>query len=119
MKIVHDVGRNWHLQIPFSLWTYRTSIFTPIGATPYSPIYGSEVLLPLEFQISSLHVSLKYFIPNEEYRQDHLAQLELLDEKCLTTLKHHQVYQEPINRAYNKHVKECNFKIGDLVLKEN
>ncbi|KAH9308399.1 hypothetical protein KI387_036310, partial [Taxus chinensis] len=96
-----------------------TSIRTPTGATPFSLVYGSEAVLPLEVQIPSLRVSLIEFVSDEDYRQNHLAQLELLDERHLNTLEHHQVYLECVKRAYNKHLQHRDFKIGDLVLKEN
>ncbi|KAH9326823.1 hypothetical protein KI387_007001, partial [Taxus chinensis] len=69
---------------------YRTSIRTPTGATPFSLIYGSEAVLPLEVQIPSLRVSLREFVSDEDYHQNRLAQLELLDEWHLNALEHHQ-----------------------------
>ncbi|KAH9293958.1 hypothetical protein KI387_040839, partial [Taxus chinensis] len=118
-KVTSRAGRDWHLHIPFALWAYRTSIRTPTGATPFSLIYGSEDVLPLEVQIPSLRVSLREFVSDEDYRQNRLAQLELLDERHLNALEHHQVYLEHVKRAYNKHLQHRDFKIGDLVLKEN
>ncbi|KAH9313634.1 hypothetical protein KI387_022261, partial [Taxus chinensis] len=118
-KVTSRAGRDWHLHIPFALWAYRTSIHTPTGATPFSLVYGSEVVLPLEVQIPSLRVSLREFVSDEGYHQNRLAQLELLDERCLNALEHHQVYLEHVKRAYNKHLQHRDFKIGDLVLKEN
>ena len=55
---VHKSGRDWHLQINPALWAYRISIRNPIGATHFSLVYGSEVVLPLEVEIPSLRVSL-------------------------------------------------------------
>ncbi|KAH9306049.1 hypothetical protein KI387_010453, partial [Taxus chinensis] len=98
---------------------YRTSIRTPTGATHFSLVYGSEAVLPLEVQMPSLCVSLREFVSDEDYRQNRLAQLELLDEQHLNALEHHQVYLEHIKRAYNKHLQHRDFEIGDLVLKEN
>ncbi|KAH9311264.1 hypothetical protein KI387_026299, partial [Taxus chinensis] len=88
--VTSRAGRDWHLHIPFALWAYRTSIRTPTGATPFSLVYGSEAVLPLEVQIPSLRVSLREFVSDEDYRQNRLAQLELLDERCLNALDHHQ-----------------------------
>ncbi|KAH9324934.1 hypothetical protein KI387_005112, partial [Taxus chinensis] len=96
-----------------------TSICTPTGATPFSLIYGSKAILPLEVQIPSLRVSLREFVSDEDYRQECLAQLELLDEWHLNALEHHQVYLEHVKRDYNKKLQHRDFKVGDLVLKEN
>ena len=78
---MNDAGKDWHVQLNPALWAYRTNIRTPTGATPYSLVYGSEAILPLEVEIPSLRVSLKGLIPDEEYRVNRLQELELLDER--------------------------------------
>eukprot|EP01018_Ginkgo_biloba_P006973 Gb_21718 [translate_table: standard] len=57
-KIVNDKGQNWHLQLDPALWAYRTSICTPTGATPYSLVFGTEAILPVEIELPSLRISL-------------------------------------------------------------
>ncbi|KAH9320462.1 hypothetical protein KI387_015101, partial [Taxus chinensis] len=58
-------------------------------------------------------------LTNDDFHQERLAQLELLDECRLTALDHLQIYQKRIKRAYDKRLHEHTFKAGDLVLKEN
>ena len=48
--------KDWAEKLPFALWGYRTSIRALTGTTPYSLVYGSEVLLPIEVEIQSLRV---------------------------------------------------------------
>lgn len=62
LKIVNNFHRDWHARIPHTLWAYRTSIRTPIGATPFSLVYGIEVVLPLEIKIPSLCIALQDYI---------------------------------------------------------
>ena len=38
--------KDWHLQLPYALWGYRTSIQSSTRATPYSLVYGMEAILP-------------------------------------------------------------------------
>lgn len=116
---MNDAGKDWHVQLNPALWAYRTSIRTPTGATPYSLVYGSEAILPLEVEIPSLRVSLKGLIPDEEYRVNRLQELELLDERCQHAYTHLKAYQQRMCRSYNHKVIPRNFKVGDLVLKEN
>ena len=66
-KIVHVVGHDWHLQIAPTLWAYCTSICTPTGATPFSLVYGSKVVLPIKIELPSLRISLKNMMSKEEY----------------------------------------------------
>ncbi|KAL6347582.1 hypothetical protein AAG906_026108 [Vitis piasezkii] len=42
-----ETSQDWSEKLPFALWAYRTSFHTFIGATPYSLVYGMEVVLPL------------------------------------------------------------------------
>lgn len=48
-----------------------------------------------------------------------LAELELLDEKCIHNLKHLKVYQNKVSIKYNKRIIPRQFEVGDLVMKEN
>ena len=43
--------KDWAEKFLFALWGYRTSIHALIGATPYSLVYGSEAMLPIEVEI--------------------------------------------------------------------
>ncbi|KAH9319903.1 hypothetical protein KI387_021672, partial [Taxus chinensis] len=57
-----------------------------------------------------LNLSLLTFLTNDDFRQERLAQLELLDERRLTALDHLQIYQKRIKRAYDKRLHERTFK---------
>ena len=48
--------KDWHEMLPFSLHGYRTTAHTSTGETPYSLVYGMEVVLPIEVQIPSLRI---------------------------------------------------------------
>jgi len=69
VKTVNNSHKDWHLRIPYALWSYRTSIRTPTGATPFPLVYGSEVVLPLEIEIPSLRIALQDYITDEAARQ--------------------------------------------------
>jgi hypothetical protein len=48
--------KDWHKMLSFALHGYRTSVRTSTRATPFSLVYGMEVVLPVEIQIPSLRV---------------------------------------------------------------
>ncbi|RVW20218.1 Retrovirus-related Pol polyprotein from transposon 297 [Vitis vinifera] len=54
-----ETSRDWSEKLHFALWAYRTSFRTSIGATPYSLVYGIEVVLPVETEMGSLRVALE------------------------------------------------------------
>ena len=51
-----ETYKDWHEKLPFALHAYRTGIRTSTRTTPYSLVYGMEVVLPIEVEISSLRV---------------------------------------------------------------
>ena len=80
--------------LPFTLHGYHTSAQTSTGETPYSLVYVIEAVLPIEVQIPSLRI-MKDAGLNEDYLiQTRLDQLNLIDEKRLTTVCHGQTYQK-------------------------
>ncbi|RDX86340.1 hypothetical protein CR513_32339, partial [Mucuna pruriens] len=95
--------KDWHEMLPYALHGYCTSIQTSTRATPYSLVYSTEAVLPIEVEIPSLIV---------------LAELNLIEEKHLTSLCHGQLYQKRIKSAFDRKVRPRAFKEGDMVLKK-
>jgi hypothetical protein len=110
--------RDWADKLPFALWGYCTSIRTSTGMTPYSLVYGMEVVLSAEIEVKSLRIILESQILEAEWVKTRYEQLIFTDEKRLKVLYHVQGYQRGTARAFNKKVKPRNLKEGDLVLKE-
>ena len=78
--------------LPFALHGYRTTTRTSTGATPYSLVYGMEVVLPIEVQIPSLRIMKDAGLNEEDWIQTRLDKLNLVDEKRLTVVCHGQMY---------------------------
>ncbi|RVW34734.1 hypothetical protein CK203_110702 [Vitis vinifera] len=110
-------SRDFSEKLPFALWAYRTSFRTSTGATPYSLVYGMEEVLLVEIEMSSLRVALEQQIPEVDWAQARLYQLNLLDERRLRATNHVRAYRRKMTRAFKKHVKPRPLQRGDLVLK--
>ena len=67
--------------LPFALHGYRTSARTSTGTTPFSLVYGMEVVLPVEVQIPSLRIVNEEGLGEYEWIQIRLDQLNFIDEK--------------------------------------
>ena len=67
LKKVVETSRYWLEKLPFALWAYRTSFRTSTRATPYSLVYGMEVVLPVETKMGSLRVALEQQISETEW----------------------------------------------------
>ena len=85
--------KDWHLQLPYALWRYRTSIWSSTWATPYSLVYGMKAVLHIETGVCSLRIILESEIPEVDWLQSRYDQLCMMDEKRLKTLCHIQGYQ--------------------------
>ena len=55
--------RDWSDRLPYALWGYRTTVRTSTGATPFSLVYGSEAVLPVEVELKSLRITMESKLP--------------------------------------------------------
>ncbi|XP_017972718.1 PREDICTED: uncharacterized protein LOC18601752 [Theobroma cacao] len=105
-----EVYKDWHEKLPFALHAYRTSVRTSTRATPYSLVYGAEIVLPVEVEIPSLRVLMKTELKDAEWVRSRYEQLNLIEEKRLAALCHGQMYQRRMMRAYEKKVHPRQFR---------
>jgi hypothetical protein len=109
-------GKNWHKELPSVLWALWTNINRVTRDTPFSLVYGAEVVLPLKIYIKSARVA--HFNPEDQVKARELD-ANLLEERCNTTLSNVHKYQAALKRYYNKSVVQRELNIGDLVLKKD
>ena len=112
-----ETSQDWSKKHLFALWAYCTSFHTSTGATPYSLVYGMEVVLPIETEMGSLRVALEKQILETEWAQARFDRLNLLDEKRLRAVDHVQAYQRKMVYAFRKQVKPRPLQKRDLVLR--
>jgi hypothetical protein len=89
---------------------------TPTQATPYSLVYVSEAVMPLEVQLPSLRVTVHEEITNDEQIQLRFQELDALEEGRLQAIQNLALYHQNMVRAYDKLVKQHVFRKGELVL---
>lgn len=78
--------------LPFALHGYHILVRTSIRATPFSLVYGMDVVLPIEVKIHSLRILTNVKLDKPKWVQARFDQLDLIDEKRLTTIYHIQLY---------------------------
>ncbi|XP_050877297.1 uncharacterized protein LOC127081051, partial [Lathyrus oleraceus] len=81
-------------------------------------VYGTEAVLPIEVEIPSMRILMETKLEEAEWIQNRFDQLNLIDEKRLTSLCHGQLYQKRLKRAFDKKVRVREFREGDFVLKK-
>ncbi|CAL2259063.1 unnamed protein product [Prunus armeniaca] len=110
----------WSVHLPNALWAYRTSPRSPTGFSPYSLVYGSDAISPVEITIPTTRVSA---INNLEWDAKSCSDWSLLDLEVVDKKKRMEaerritLYHKTVAQAYNRTVKPQAFKQGDLVLK--
>ena len=104
----------WLDKLPGFLWTYKMTVRTPIGETPFKLASGSKAVIPVEVHMAN-HRVMKY--QNEENKEQLRFNLDLID-KVRMDAEHRTVrYKNLMARQYDAMVKPRRFNIGDLVLK--
>ena len=105
----------WPDELPSVLWTYRTTVRTPTGETPFKLAYGSEAIIPAEVHMVNHRVTMYQDKDNEE--QLHLN-LDFIDEVRTDADERIAKYKNLMARQHDAMVKPRQFNIGDLVLKK-
>ena len=104
-----ETYKDWHEKLPFALHAYRTGVRTSTGVTPYSLVYGVEVVLPIEIEIPSLRVLREVKLEEAEWVQARYEQLNFIEEKRMKAICHGQLYQKRMMKAYDKKVRPRQF----------
>ncbi|XP_075092118.1 uncharacterized protein LOC142172411 [Nicotiana tabacum] len=88
---------------------------TSMRETPFSLVYGTETLVPVEIG----EPSTRYTHTNEATNEEELrVNLNLTEERREATLIRMAAQKQMIERYYNKKANLRYFKIGDFVLKK-
>ncbi|XP_075633749.1 uncharacterized protein LOC142606250 [Castanea sativa] len=114
-KRLDEVKGKWVEELPHILWTYQTTPRRSIGKTPFSMIYGAEVVIPLETGFPTLRT--RSFIPNNN---DELLErgLDLVKEMRENAMVQLAYYQHKLKQGYDSNVKLRPLVLGDLVLRK-
>ena len=70
-----------------ALWAYRTTYKTPIGMSPYQPVYGKDCNLPIQLDHKGMWSIKKLKMDWSEAAEQQLTGLNELDEFHLKAYK--------------------------------
>ena len=112
-KRLDDAKGKWVEELPYVLWTYRTTPRRSTGETPFSMTYRVEAVIPLETGFPTLRSNL--FKPSDNDK--HLKRsLDLIEEKRENAMVQLAYYQQKMKQGYDANVKLRPLTPGDLVL---
>ncbi|CAN1314902.1 Transposon Tf2-8 polyprotein [Linum perenne] len=114
-KRVDEAKGKWVDELPNILWAHRTSYKTATDETPYTLVYGTEVVLPVEVNLPSLRI--------QHFSHDHNDtglhhNLDLLEERREDAAIRLVAEKEQLARRYNAHLRPHQLEEGDWVVRK-
>nr|GEY18223.1 reverse transcriptase domain-containing protein [Tanacetum cinerariifolium] len=100
---------SWSDKLDDALWAFRTAFKTPIGCTPYKPVYGKSCQLPIELEHKA-YWDLKHVNFDLKTAGDHqkLQLNELHDQAYKNSL----IYKERTKKLHDSKIKNRIFNVG-------
>ncbi|XP_075096390.1 uncharacterized protein LOC142174487 [Nicotiana tabacum] len=113
-KKLEEAKGLWLELLHEELWAYRTTPKSSTGETPYSLVYGTDAVIPVEVGEPSLRYSHISRAGNDETR---LQDLDEVEER--RDMAHVRIIaqKQQVERYYNKKSKIRSLKVGDYILK--
>jgi len=105
----------WAEEVPRIVWAYHTTPQSSTMETPFSLVYGSDAMIPVEIHESSPR--FQNFVA-EESNEERRVNLDLLDEAREEARIKAEAVKRRVERQYNSKVKPRQFQIGDLVMRK-
>ena len=105
----------WAEEVPRIVWAYHTTPQSTTMETPFSLVYGSDAMIPVE-----IHESSPRFLGfvAEESNEERRVNLDLIDEAREEAKIKAEAVKRRMERQYNSKVKIRQFQVGDLVLRK-
>ena len=98
-----------------TLWAYHTSTKTTTSFTLFHLVHGVESVLPIECQISSLHLIVE-LLPDTSPLEEGLLQIKQTIEDRRASLQAIELAKTRSKVHYDSHVHPRTFSEGDMVL---
>ncbi|KAL0424764.1 UNVERIFIED_CONTAM: hypothetical protein Sradi_1011200 [Sesamum radiatum] len=111
---LEEAKGNWVDELPGVLWAYRTTPRRSTRESPFSLVYGTEAVVPVEIGEETLRVQQYEPASNNSERR---ADLDLIQELRHSANARTTAYKAMMAKAYNSKVRHRGFQVGDLVLR--
>jgi hypothetical protein len=115
-RLIEDKPQQCHTLLTYALWVDRTTTKVSTGCTPFHIVYGQEVILPTEMELSSLRLMLQVKELNSSDVSQIMNALLALEEQRTFALGNIKRRHQTIKKYFNKSAKAIKFKINEKVL---
>ncbi|GJV24046.1 reverse transcriptase domain-containing protein [Tanacetum coccineum] len=99
--------QGWVDELPQVLWAHRTTLKSSNGKTPFSLVYGSEVVVPIKISVETKRIKEFEARQNEKKRRE---DLDILEERREIASIREAYYKQKLEGYYNKCVWPSTFK---------
>ncbi|VFQ86991.1 unnamed protein product [Cuscuta campestris] len=114
-KNIMECKSAWVEEVPYILWTYRTTPRKATGETPFSLTYGFEARAPAETSLLNYRVETFDAQGNEE---NLMGELHLIDERRERAYMRAENYRRQVKSYHDQRVRPRQFKVGHWVLRK-
>ncbi|CAN1229240.1 Transposon Tf2-6 polyprotein [Linum perenne] len=114
-KRVDEAKGKWVDELPNILWAHRTSYKTATDETPYTLVYGTEAVLPVEVNLPSLRI--QHFDQGGNDAGLH-HNLDIIEERREDAAIRLVAEKEQLARRYNAHLRPHHLEEGDWVVRK-
>jgi len=105
----------WEEEVPRIVWAYHTTPQSTTRETPFSLVYGSDVMIPVEIQENSPR--FQNFVV-EESNEERRVNLDLLNEVRDEARIKVEALKRRVEYKYNSKLRPRQFQVVDLVMRK-
>ena len=105
----------WAEEVLRIVWAYHTTPQSTTGETPFSFVYGSDAMIPVEIQESS--PCFQSFVA-EEFNEERKVNLDLLDEVREEARIKAEAVKRRVEHKHSSKIKPQQFQVADLVMRK-
>ena len=106
---------NWAEEVPMIVWAYHTSPQSSTKETPFSLVYGSDAMIPVEIHESSPR--FQSFIVDES-NEERKVNLDLLDKVREEARIKAEALKRRVEHQYSSNIKPWQFQVVDMVMQK-
>jgi len=105
----------WAEEVPRIVWANHTTPQSTTKETPFSLVYGSDAMIPIEIQENSPR--FQNFVV-EEFNEERKGNLDLLDEVREEARIKAEALKRRVEYKYSSKLRPRQFQVADLVMRK-